>query len=180
MTLGTRSLLFGVHQFAWHPVTVALAWRKFQGCWPRGFEWLCIVVHDWGYWGQPNIDGQEGRLHPVGGSRLVRRLVKFWYRVVVGRGELEAEQRALQAYRLCLFHSRHLASMCGEKPSALCWPDKLAVMYDPKWFYLLRACLSGEIYEYLENAKTAGFKGSAAQWFDWYRAKVEKLTSRPS
>jgi len=182
MTLGTRSLLWGVHQFAWHPVTVALAWRKLQGRWPRGCEWLCILVHDWGYWGRRNMDGTHGRFHPVGGARLAQALVRWWHRVVIGRGVLESELRALRAYRLCLFHSRHLAKACGDEPSALCMPDKLAVMYDPRWFYLLRAYLSGEIHEYVKNAEAVGFRGSAWAWLNWYRRKVEKLiaTSRPS
>jgi hypothetical protein len=35
VTVGTRSLLFGVHQFLLHPVMVALGWRMLYGRFPR-------------------------------------------------------------------------------------------------------------------------------------------------
>lgn len=33
--VGTKSLLYGVYQFALHPFFVALAWRQIYGRWPR-------------------------------------------------------------------------------------------------------------------------------------------------
>ncbi|MCK5235828.1 MAG: hypothetical protein KAR06_02490, partial [Deltaproteobacteria bacterium] len=60
--VGTKSLLFGVHQFIWHPITVLIAWCKLYG-WPTWPELVCIIVHDWGYWGKPNMDGPEGEKH---------------------------------------------------------------------------------------------------------------------
>lgn len=64
MTTGTKSLLFGVHQFLWHPLTVLLAWVYLYRSFPNPKELLCIFVHDWGYWGCPNMDGPEGERHP--------------------------------------------------------------------------------------------------------------------
>lgn len=64
--VGTRSLLFGVHQFLWHPWTVYRAWRYLYGK-PTWREVVCIFLHDLGYFGKPNMDGEEG-----GG---IRRLV---------------------------------------------------------------------------------------------------------
>ena len=46
---------------------------------------------------------------------------------------------------LVLLHSRRYAKVHGLEPSKLCWADKLSIMYDPEWFYLLRARASGEL-----------------------------------
>ncbi len=64
MRIGTRSLLFGVHQFAIHPWFVAWGWWRLYGFpWdPR--LWIAFVIHDWGYWGKPNMDEAEGETHP--------------------------------------------------------------------------------------------------------------------
>lgn len=167
MNIGTKSLLFGVHQFLWHPITVARAWRSLYRRWPRGFEWLAVLLHDCGYWGQPNIDGAEGQQHPVVGARLVEGLV-----LRLGGSANKAEIFS----ELALFHSRHYAKLAGEEVSALFAPDKLCVMFDPPWFYILRARLSGEIKEYRENAAKVGkVFSSDREWLTWYRAKVEQL-----
>ena len=130
--VGRRSLLFGVHQFLWHPWTVYQAWRRLYGR-PNWREAVCIVIHDWGYWFAPNIDGPEGQRHPEWGARIARRWLGDAY------GDL------------VLYHSRHYARLHGKAPSKLCWADKLSILYEPKWFYLLRATLSGEIREYRRN-----------------------------
>jgi len=35
LPIGPRALLVGAHQFALHPLFVALAWRRLHGSWPR-------------------------------------------------------------------------------------------------------------------------------------------------
>lgn len=75
LPVGSRSLLFGVHQFLWHPVTVALAWRRLHKKWPSLGECVCIFVHDWGYWGCNDMDGPEGKRHPELGARVAARWV---------------------------------------------------------------------------------------------------------
>jgi hypothetical protein len=73
--IGTRSLLFGAHQVFLHPLFVALAWRRLYGSWPRRLPiWVAFVIHDWGYWGLPNLDGREGSAHPLRGANLLGRL----------------------------------------------------------------------------------------------------------
>jgi hypothetical protein len=74
MKPGTKSLLFGVHQFILHPIFVALAyWHLYGFPWdPR--LWLAILVHDWGYWGKPNMDGPEGEKHVELGAAIMGRL----------------------------------------------------------------------------------------------------------
>jgi hypothetical protein len=157
MKIGTKSLLFGVHQFIWHPLTVTLAWRRVWGQWPTWQELAAIVVHDWGYWGCPNMDGDEGRGHPIRGARLLARLGFNWSTV-----------------RLAALHSRSFANSCGVPVSKLFLPDKVSVLYDPQWFYLLRGFLSGEVFEYRANSPKCG--SPCWVWLDWYRNRVrEKL-----
>ena len=73
MRVGTKSLLFGVHQFLWHPVTVILAWRKLYG-WPSARETVCILVHDGGYWKAADMDGEWGMNHPELGAKIAGSL----------------------------------------------------------------------------------------------------------
>jgi len=166
MKIGTRSVLFGVHQFLWHPLTVVLAWRKLYGCWPRREELVAIAMHDVGYWGCPNIDGPEGRLHPERGARWTSRVAR-WFGWDGDWGCV-----------LALFHSREYAKRHGGgQVSTLCWPDKYSVTFEPKWFFLLRANLSGEIAEFKANAVRAGHLPAGvtdSQWFDWYVARVNQ------
>lgn len=59
-------------RFLWHPVTVLLAWWALYGR-PTWRELVCIIIHDWGYWHCPNMDGPEGELHPEYGAQLAGR-----------------------------------------------------------------------------------------------------------
>lgn len=145
--VGTRSLLFGVHQFLWHPWTVYRAWRYLYGK-PSWREVVCIFLHDLGYFGKPNMDGEEGGRHPEVGARIAGQLFGEEYR------------------KLVLYHSRHYAKLQGEMPSKLCWADKLSITFDPKWFYLLRARCTGEIKEY-RGISSIDVSLSNSQWFDW-------------
>lgn len=134
MNVGTKSLLFGVHQIVLHPIFVAMAWRRLYGRWPNWREAICIVVHDWGYWGCPNMDGQEGQRHPVLGGRIAGCLL--------GR----------QWSDFTIAHSRHYANTRGIEPSPLCWADKLSWAMYPAWLYVPLARASGEIREYRQMA----------------------------
>lgn len=152
MTTGTKSLLFGVHQFFWHPFTVWMAWIYLYRKLPNWRETLCIFVHDWGYWNCRNMDRDDGESHPEAGAYLLHR----WY-----PGDL-------YSFNLCLYHSRHYARDCGRAPSQLCWADKASIKFEPCWFYLLRAKLSGELQEYREASARCGLvplKASNKEWF---------------
>jgi hypothetical protein len=158
MRIGTRSLLFGVHQVLWHPLTVLRAWWRLYGR-PSWREVVCIIVHDWGYWAAPNMDGEEGEQHP----ELAARLALRWF--------------GAREYHLCLFHSRHYARRLDAEPSPLCWADKLSIVYDPAWFYLLRARASGELTEYRQVAAAAGvvpLTASDREWFAVIRARFKR------
>lgn len=158
MKVGTKSLLIGVHQFLWHPITVALAWHELYHKCPSWKEFICIFIHDWGYWGCPNMDGEEGEKHPEYAAHLALKYLDH-----------PTDENDLENYYfgLCLFHSRHYAKQHDNTvPSKLCWADKLCYKYDPVWFYTLRAKLSGEITEYRALPQSQNFKGSD---FEWYR-----------
>lgn len=154
---GRKSLLFGVHQFFWHPWTVYKAWVFLYGR-PSFKEIICIFIHDWGYWNCPNMDDEQGQKHPELGAYLAKVFLGEKY------------------YWLVLLHSRHYSQMFNYEPSKLCWADKLSILYDPKPFYLFRARLSGEIKEY-RNLATHWIPLSEPDgvWFDWIKEKFIKL-----
>lgn len=146
MKMGTRSLLFGAHQVVLHPIFVALAWRKLYGKWPRSLGvWFAFVVHDWGYWGLGDMDGDEGKRHPMRGAALVSRFfdVPFsptWFRFTAG-------------------HSRSYANLLEIPTSMLMPADKLATALMPFWLYVALVGLSGEWREYLALHIAHGYSG---------------------
>lgn len=130
MNVGTKSLLFGAHQVFIHPWFIALGWWRLYGFPFDPRLWLCFIIHDWGYWGKPNMDGKEGETHVEWAAQFMRRYFgPDWGKV-------------------CLYHSRFYCERDAAAPSRLCYADKLAIVYEPWWLYLPRAWLSGEIHEY--------------------------------
>lgn len=131
MNVGTKSLLFGAHQFILHPVFLALAWWKLYGA-PLDLRlWFAFVVHDWGYWGKPNMDGDEGQRHPELGGRIMAALF----------GQQWGDFTRL--------HSRYYAKLEHREPSSLCAADKLVLLVTPRWIYLPMVRATGEVEEYL-------------------------------
>jgi hypothetical protein len=180
LALGTKSLLFGTHQCLFHPLTVALAWRRLYGRWPSWVAWVAIFTHDLGYLSSPEMDGPVGEQHPVRSARLAWKLVYKLARLF-GRDIDGATKEAAYAHGLVLAHSRHLAVKRGDVPSDLCWADKACIFYDPQWLYILRARLSGEMKEWRGNAAKSGhvpLSATDAEWFQWYRGRVADLLDR--
>jgi hypothetical protein len=140
MKVGTKSVLFGAHQFAIHPWFVAAAWTKLYGFpWdPR--LWVAFFVHDIGYFGKPNMDGAEGELHPYTGAKIMQVFGQEWH-------------------DFSLYHSRFLAKQHGKPFSALCVADKLAICITPAWLYLPMVNWTGEIKEYMKDAASGQYKG---------------------
>lgn len=194
MKVGTKSVLWGVHAWWWHPITVARAWRAIYGAWPsRLAEWVAIFCHDLGYAVKCHtMDGPDGVLHPERGARLAYWLTHhlfvlghFWLRPwkwgqrhrYVSRYawcDIRAANEATVAREMVLGHSKRYAhSERGSgRVSALYWPDKCCVLFDPPWFYLLRGRLSGEVAEYVANSPMP--KATPARWFEWYTNKREQ------
>lgn len=158
MRIGTKSLLFGVHQVFIHPLWVALAWWKLYGFpWdPR--LWVAFIVHDWGYWGCPEMDGEIGDLHPERGANIMHWMFD---------GDAD-----LTWYYFAMCHSRFLSKQLGYQPSRLCMADKLSLGLEPWWLYLPRAWASGELKEYMRSAQPDGKHGhmnlkhvTAKEWY---------------
>lgn len=151
MKTGTKSVLYGAHCFFIHPVFVAIAWIKLYGFpWdPR--LWVAFFVHDLGYWGKPNMDGEEGETHPELGAILMHK----WFDKKgrwenIGRYQTMYTAGSTDWYNFCYYHSRFLAKRDGRPYSKLCVADKLAVALEPAWLYLPRVKWTGEIHEYRE------------------------------
>lgn len=156
MEVGTRSLLYGYHQFLMHPLFVAAAWWKLYGFPLDPRLWVAFFVHDAGYFGQPNMDGVEGKQHPFVGAHIMHFLFDISW-----PGTNEATDRW---YRFCLYHSRSLAALYFHPVSKLCYADKLAFLYYPQWLLRLLYWLSGEGAEYMAEDQPT-------DWNAWY-AKV--------
>lgn len=148
MTVGTKSVLFGVHCFFIHPFIVAIAWTNLYGFPLDPRLWFAFFIHDIGYWGCSSMDGVDGKKHPILGGRITKFLFgEFWGDFVT-------------------YHSRGIARNDGKDTSPLCIADKLAWSIEPFWTYLPRAYLSGEIYEYMDSAKRHGWKfDNSRQWY---------------
>ncbi len=172
MNVGTKSLLFGVHQFALHPILVAMAWWKLYGFpWdPR--LWVAFVVHDWGYWGKPNMDGPEGDTHPELGASIMAFLfdgqsapgttetITHWDTLKWTHRPGHRPSGIVQATRILklgrwgrftLLHSRFYAKQAKQNVSRLCIADKYVPVLMPWWIYLSLGLASGELAEYMAH-----------------------------
>lgn len=134
MNMGTKSLLFGAHQFILHPLYLAYSWTFLYGFPLRPQLWVAFFVHDLGYWGKPNMDGYEGTTHPELGADIMGFLFGLEWRL----------------FTLC--HSRNYARKLGYVPSRLCVADKLIPCIQPRWLYLFCTRLTGEITEYVDSS----------------------------
>ncbi len=168
MKVGTKSILFGVHCFFIHPWIVAIAWWKLYG-FPYDLRlWVAFFIHDLGYLGKPNMDGEEGERHPELGARIMGWLFdkeapsekplfserNNWdiWAMVKHNYILRYSEHGFW-YRFVYYHSRFLCKQNGHHYTPLCVADKLAIVIEPSWMYLPRAWLSGELHEYIAQAK---------------------------
>jgi len=164
MTRGTKSLLFGAHQFLLHPFMVTLAWWILFGRCPAWRELVCIAIHDIGYLGCRTMDGDDGTEHPARGADLAGR----WFGV--------------QYHDLVAGHSRHYARVHGLKTlSPLFAADKLAVGLTPAFLYLPGAILSGEVSEYIPGHRESRVRfgdgrtlGAKLRWFRWVQGVMKR------
>lgn len=178
MKRGTKSLLFGVHQFLWHPFTVYLAWIWLYRKLPTFKETVCILIHDWGYWGCPNMDGEEGERHPELGAKIAHFLLDRTFFDAYFSEPAVTVRFETTWQNFCLYHSRHYARNAGVTPSMLCWADKLSILFEPWWLYLPRAWASGELAEYRQLAANVGaipLNASHREWHKWIRDRLMKL-----
>lgn len=135
MRIGTKSVLYGAHCFLVHPWFVAWAWWRLYGFPFDPRLWFAFFLHDIGYIGKPNMDGEEGEQHPHLGANVMRWLFgSKWH-------------------EFALYHSRFLAKRDGKQYTKLCVADKLAIVLTPSWIYVPMARATGEIKEYRSKSQ---------------------------
>jgi len=115
MTQGTKSFLFGCHQFLLHPYFIIKAWKWWYGRYPYWKEIVCILIHDIGICGRQYLDGDNKKGHWQRGALLAYRLFGDGY------------------MRLCTGHTDE----SGFIRSMLFIPDKISYLFCPviwlKW-----------------------------------------------
>lgn len=151
MRIGTKTLLYGNHQFILHPLMVGIAWVRIYHKLPNPKEAICIAIHDWGYWGKPNIDGPEGEQHPYWAANWAEKYLGFKY------------------LELCQYHSSFLAKKHDAPVSRLCLPDKYGVIMTPLWLLVLLGRLTGETTEYRNAPKYAHDKRQNISDYQLYK-----------
>ena len=129
MRIGTRSLLFGLHQFFIHPLLVLFAFIKLYKRLPNLMEFVCIAIHDLGYFGQGGIDSQGGERHPYLGAHIARVLF----------GE--------EGWQFVIGHNDDTARWENIPRSPLFYADKYYYVLIPLWLHYLLGRLSGEYKE---------------------------------
>lgn len=153
--IGTRSVLVGAHAFYLHPWFLAWSWYRLYGIpWDPRY-WFCFFLHDIGYIGKPNMDGDEGETHPLLGAKIIRKLFgQEW-------GDF------------CICHSRFYAKRLGKRYSRLCVADKYAIVVTPSWIYLPMVQLTGELREYMDIKRESKYYESNfnhATPYDWHQS----------
>jgi hypothetical protein len=149
MKTGTKSLLFGHHQFILHPILVWMAWVYLYKEFPPFRVVLAIIIHDWGYWGSEKMDDEYGERHAERSARIMVRLDRIFdfdlYYDRNGNGWLMEH--------LVEFHSRFQAKRWGCHASPLCLADKASILLMPDWLCIFLGWLSGEVREYMTHQK---------------------------
>jgi hypothetical protein len=163
MKKGTKSILFGTHQFILHPLFVIVGWFKVYGTLPDIYTCFAIAIHDWGYWGCENMDDEEGEKHPIWASEFIEKILP-------GRN----------LGKLIRYHSRFLAKTENADVSELCLPDKVGVALYPWWLWTVLAVFAGELQEYMGDEKyeinwlVSGKNRTAKEFFYQYKNKVDE------
>jgi len=185
MKLGTKSILFGVHQFILHPIFVAIAYTRLYGF---SFDiriWVAFIVHDWGYWGKFDMDGEEGKIHPELGAIIMHKL--FDSKTLIC--DLETYRGGIYCTYskkwsdFTLYHSRFYATRDEINPSKLCYADKLAFCICPCWLFIILTNLTGEIHEYMNKSQDTpsvlvhSIKNQKA-WYDQIYTHIKNWVGR--
>lgn len=160
MKMGTRSLLFGAHQFLIHPALVLAGWFKIYGF--RAVEykahpdsdtirvritspmlWAAAFFHDLGYFGLSDMDGHEGQMHPILSGMMFGVFCD-----IIGVSNRHSWSWFVET------HSRHTWNWYREfsvpelEMSPLAHADKMATVLFPSWAYIAMVRATGEIREY--------------------------------
>jgi len=160
--IGTKMLLFGSHNIIVHSFFTLLGWIVFFRSLPSIKEFVCIVLHDIGYWGCEKIDGGDGDEHPYRGALIAARLFGNKY------------------YDLCIFHSATIARFHDRHVSKLYYADKMGWLLMPNWLLYFFVRVSGEIEfykEYKMHRIAGGFR--VKNFKNHIRENLEREEFRP-
>ena len=178
MNIGTKSLLYGYHQFILHPLIVAACWTRLYGFPFDPRLWVCFVVHDWGYWGKPNLDGPEGETHVELGARIMARLFDDSPLATVMDICFGFRPQGSSWKVFSLYHSRFYARRDKVEPSRLCYADKAAIAWTPSVVQLTLMRFTGEWKEYVlgHNGRTPANPGDSLEtWCGKMRAVCREI-----
>ena len=158
MKLGTKSLLFGGHQFLIHPALVLIAWVKLYKSFPSWRELGCIFIHDWGYWGVDDLKGKRGDHHPEFGAKIATRLLGCeWGDFILG-------------------HSAFYIARKDVAQSKLFAPDKYWHCMISLRFFKALTVLTGE-FKYYRNIKHARQVAQPHETDQEWWGKLQKVCS---
>ena len=153
MKIGTKSILWGIHNPIIHTFFVTVAWIIIYRTLPNLAEFVAIIIHDLGLWGQPNIDGPEGERHPeVVFDKVKDYACKYHQR--------RHSDFLIKVANLVIGHSGWYAAKHGLPLSKLYYADKLANALYPTTLYLLLGILSGEIKEYRQRTADGKYQNN--------------------
>jgi hypothetical protein len=176
MNIGTKSVLFGVHQFLLHPFMLAIGWWKAYG-------FRAVPIGHRTVWDDTKV-GRTAVLRRARRREVRARLLdpRLWVAFAVHdlgylgkpnmdgpEGETHPELGASIMRRLfgeawgdlVLLHSRYYSKKLGRPVSPLCFADKWVIVLEPAWLYLPRVWLSGELREFVANGQNR-VRGSSA------------------
>jgi hypothetical protein len=122
MTEGTKSYLFGCHQFLIHPIIVVLAWQELYKRMPKFWELVCIFLHDVGHVGKEYLTYyEEKKKHWKMGARIAYKLF------------------GLKGFHFIAGHT----SQSGYPRTRLYWADKYSWTIAPRWWLRLNDKIEG-------------------------------------
>jgi len=169
VTLGTKTLLFGVHQVFIHPLLVTIAWVKLYRSFPNWRELFCIFIHDWGYWGKPSLKDADGDTHPELGAKIAHRLFDMQSSLFFDRGGKRWTPSTHTKWQdFILGHSSFYIIRNEINPSKLLAHDKYFHCLIPLWAYKLLAVPTGEFKHYRElnhARQVSDLSVSDAEWW---------------
>jgi hypothetical protein len=158
MRVGTKSILFGVHQFLLHPAFLWEAWRRLYGVPLDPRLYVAFAVHDLGYLFRRDMDGLDSERHVELGANITQALFgPSWG-------------------KFCGCHSRYYARSRGLQISRLCVADKLAFVLMPSWLYLPLARSTGELDEYMTKSRER--QAGCSAFTEQERAQIESGDAR--
>jgi hypothetical protein len=168
MKIGTKSVLFGAHQFILHPLLLIVGWWQEYGA-------SRVLIGYRMVWEEVRLNKRESL------RRLVQRSVRasiwdprLWVAFIVHdlgylgkpnmdgpEGETHPEFGAAVMRRLfgepwgefVLTHSRYYAKRLNRPVSPLCMADKRVIIIEPWWLYLPRVWATGELAEFMAVAQ---------------------------